>query len=487
MFALLQKDAVERRKFTDAATQLAQSHRCLEQLLIPDARMNGATLRFWDAQHDVLIRTPPNMISSPHGWSAWRIYGAWYLYLLTGEEEWLTQALNALGSCAQVIDAHSGELRWAFVPEPFVPAEVLVPTETPGRGRYVVQVVGENYLPMISGFHFPETEPVWGSAADTGWCCDNDVHEIFKCVEEVALTNGYVIERESGEIVAWNCTVKAGESLTIVPREAVMSRVHLNFKRRHRVDIVFGKGERVSDEFDGMGWVGPGGVPENLHGKRKNYLWLVILIAVVCIAAGIFIRNNSDVLGVSHGQNKEATATGPHAPVPLAAPKAEPKKDEPVIAPVPKALRPRQWPKSPGKAGNQAGQSRLGAQSVAAGPAATRQSGRGPRAKSHPAPPGAAESVPLEGRTCRLMDKSQPSIRLSLLLSFPENKALKQEILVKRDNLKVMVKKTLATKSMDDLVVDSLRNDLKSGLNSVLESGAITDIEFKEFRIEKVE
>jgi flagellar basal body-associated protein FliL len=179
------------------------------------------------------------------------------------------------------------------------------------------------------------------------------------------------------------------------------------------------------------------------HEKRKNYLWLVILIAAVCIAAGIFIRNNSDVLGVSQRQNKETNASVPTAvtaPLPaqstgLTAAKVEPKRDEPVIAPV----------------------------------------------------PGANESVPLERVVCRLMDKSQPSIRLSLLLSFPPNKALKQEILVKRDNLKVMVKKTLAAKSMDDMVVDSLRKDLKIDLNSVLENGAITDIEFKEFRIEKVE
>jgi flagellar basal body-associated protein FliL len=232
------------------------------------------------------------------------------------------------------------------------------------------------------------------------------------------------------------------------------------------------------------------------HGKRKNYLWLVILIAAVCIAAGIFIRNNSDVLGVSRGQNKETTATGPISPAPLAAPvpapstslaapKAEPKKDEPAIAPVQSA---------PVKAMAEEPREKQETSQVKAAPLQETL----PQARPQPpqpdkpvaagkSPSGGNESVPLERISCRLMDKSQPSIRLSLLLSFPPNSALKQEILVKRDNLKVMVKKTLAAKSMDDMVVDSLRKDLKSGLNSVLENGAITDIEFKEFRIEKVE
>jgi len=212
------------------------------------------------------------------------------------------------------------------------------------------------------------------------------------------------------------------------------------------------------------------------QGKRKNYLWLAILVVAVCVAAGIFIRNNSDVFGVSRRQMKDPVTA---APVPVV---AEPEKNEPVLSIPAKAMArvpdPAAAPVESGKIPQQA--------------RAPQAPGKTPApVQKLPPPqapvPSANEVVPLEGLTCRLMDRSQPSIRLSLLLSFTENKALKQEILVKRDNLKVMVKKTLATKSMDDLIVDSLRNDLKSGLNSVLENGAITDIEFKEFRIEKVE
>ena len=42
-------------------------------------------MRYWEAQYDVHML--PNMISSPHGWSAWRAYATYYAYLLTGDGE----------------------------------------------------------------------------------------------------------------------------------------------------------------------------------------------------------------------------------------------------------------------------------------------------------------------------------------------------------------------------------------------------------------
>ena len=48
---------------------------------------------------------------------------------------------------------------------------------------------------------------------DQGGCCDNDVHEIFKCVEEVILTRAYVHE-EDGRRDAFNCTV---DNMYLIP------------------------------------------------------------------------------------------------------------------------------------------------------------------------------------------------------------------------------------------------------------------------------
>ena len=268
MFALLQTDPDERRRYAEASRKMLFSHRCLEQLLIPDSRMNGATLRFWEAQYDVLIAKSRNMMDSPHGWSAWLIPGLWFQYLLTGEEDWLRKAMNALGSCAQLIDFDSGKLRWAFVPDPYREVTMLVPNpDNPARGLRVDQTIGEQYIPMIASFHYPDHEPIRGNGMTTGWTCCNDVHEVFTSLAEVALTSSYVIERGDGELSAWNCDAKRDSQGTIAvhPFEDVVSRVHINLRRPHQVNASFAGNPEVHVKADGMQWIGPGGTPEILR------------------------------------------------------------------------------------------------------------------------------------------------------------------------------------------------------------------------------
>lgn len=276
MFALLQDDPAARQKYLDAALYLANGHRCLSQIIVPDSRMNGGSLRFWESQYDILAKS--SMLSSPHGWSAWRIYGLWYLYLLTGQEDYLRQVMNALGSCVQVIDADSGELRWGFVPDPYVEADVFAQVpDRPGVGRWERRVVGEQYMPMISGwFHAKPNTLVtgyWGTTDEDhqdGGCCDNDVHEIFKCLGEVALTSAYVLERGDGTFVTWNCTANTGVDgrVTIIPAEDVVSRIHLNLRSAKTIEARFQGHGSVEGEFAGLQWVGPGGVPDTLVALR---------------------------------------------------------------------------------------------------------------------------------------------------------------------------------------------------------------------------
>lgn len=72
LFALIQPEgSPERKRYVEAAKFLLNGHRCLSQLVIPDSRMNGGSLRFWESQYDIL--TFPNMLNSPHGWSPWNI------------------------------------------------------------------------------------------------------------------------------------------------------------------------------------------------------------------------------------------------------------------------------------------------------------------------------------------------------------------------------------------------------------------------------
>jgi hypothetical protein len=268
LFALLQTNDAARDHYAQAARKMLFAHHCLEQLLIPDCRMNGATLRFWEAQYDTLIGKSLNMMDSPHGWSAWLIPALWYQYLLTGEEVWLEKAMNAMGSCAQLIDGHTGQLRWAFVPDPYREVTMLEPdSDTPGRGRRVERTIGEQYVPMIASFHYPDHEPIPGDGWDSGWTSCNDVHEVFIAMEEVALTSAYVIERTNGELAGWNCKVTKDRDglIRIEPAESIVNRVHLNLRRSSQIRAVFANVAMVSVQAEGLHWIGPGGVPELLR------------------------------------------------------------------------------------------------------------------------------------------------------------------------------------------------------------------------------
>jgi hypothetical protein len=258
LYALLQNDSDARRKYTAAARKLASGHRCLSQILVPDCRMNGGSLRYWESQYDILT-TNVNMMNSPHGWSAWRLYGLWYLYLLTGEGEYLRQTMNGLGACVQLIDFDSGLLRWAFVPDPCVHTELFEEDPArPGHGRHVPRIVGEQYLPMISSW-FRAKPDTWvfgySDGSVLGGCCDNDVHEIFKCLGEIALDSAYVIGNSDGSLATWNCSAvrDAAGTIQVKPAEAVVSRVHFNLSESASVSVAFGSG-RNTGVVEPMQW-----------------------------------------------------------------------------------------------------------------------------------------------------------------------------------------------------------------------------------------
>ena len=92
MFALLQEDPASRQHYAQAMMDILESHDCLTQLKVNDGRRRGGTMRFWEAQYDVLML--PNMFNSPHGWSAWRAYASYYAYLLTLDERYLKESIR---------------------------------------------------------------------------------------------------------------------------------------------------------------------------------------------------------------------------------------------------------------------------------------------------------------------------------------------------------------------------------------------------------
>lgn len=232
LLALLQEDEAAKKHYTEAMLQQLESHGCLTQLQVPDARRRGGTMRYWESQYDVHIM--PNMFNSPHGWSAWRAYATYYAYLLTGEERWLLETWNAMGAFANLIDCRTGELRWAFVVDPYIRArQICEPVQgvdpdgldfgNPHPDMYTCRefVIGEQYVPMISSWQPRNSQ-------------DNDVHEVFKFLGESFLTNAFIIEREDGDVVGYNCrVVKKERYLHVIPDESQIVHLHANLKNHH--------------------------------------------------------------------------------------------------------------------------------------------------------------------------------------------------------------------------------------------------------------
>lgn len=251
MLALMQEDAASRKHYTDAMLDILNSHSCLTQLRVPDARRRQGTMRYWEAQYDVFLL--PNMFNSPHGWSGWRAYATYYAYLLTGEEKWLMQTFNAMGAFANLIDYRTGDLRWAFVVDPYIEAEQACSADSkltfsdlsfgnPHPQLYDTRhfIFGERYVNMISDWQTVNSQ-------------DNDVHEVFKCMGEAVLTNAFIVERPDGTVIGYNCKVrKDGNKLTVTAIEKQITHLHANLKNPYVVSF---RGDEKQSKAGAVEWL----------------------------------------------------------------------------------------------------------------------------------------------------------------------------------------------------------------------------------------
>ena len=252
---LSEKDSIKRKQYTSAAAYLMNKHQCLEQLLIPDCRMRGGTLRYWEALDVYFV--PNQVMNSPHGWTAWKIYASYYLYLLTGKACYLTDFMDTLGACAQLMEL-DGHLKWGFIPDPYIKGKVCVERSDKRHEWHPVDsIVGEQYLDMISPWLRPDNENAVCAFGERGGAGDNTVQEIFKVMEECALTSAYVIIDEEGRVQNWNCSTRYKEGiLHIVPDEDLITCLHLNLSQDVEVETTLsGKHIRKSC-FSGMEWIG---------------------------------------------------------------------------------------------------------------------------------------------------------------------------------------------------------------------------------------
>ena len=211
----------ERDSYVAAAKEVLDEHRCLELGHTPDCRSRGATLRHWEAHYDVL--TSRNMTTSPHGWTSWKTYAEYYLYLATNDRKYLVEAFDTLGACLQTTDIKTGEISWAFVIDPCIDANVFERGENGREWQLTPKILGEQYIPMISQWWRADTnivstgygDPRIGRTVgrDYGACCDSDVYEHYKCLGEIGFTS--FVHIENGETLAYNCRVENG---VILPR-----------------------------------------------------------------------------------------------------------------------------------------------------------------------------------------------------------------------------------------------------------------------------
>ena len=234
LFALRQTDKALRKHYTDAMLDILKGHNCLTQLRVPDGRRRGGTMRYWEAQYDVHML--PNMISSPHGWSAWRAYATYYAYLLTGDEHWIRETFDAAASFASLIDHESGKLRWAFVVDPQLQVRQICSPDTaftadmpsygtPHPDMYANRsfTIGEQYVDMISD---------WQTIVSS----DNDVHEVFKFIAEAVLDKAYIVERPDGTFGCYNCTVdRNGSSLIVSVPESQICELYIHSSSKFNI------------------------------------------------------------------------------------------------------------------------------------------------------------------------------------------------------------------------------------------------------------
>lgn len=227
-------DSDKRKRYTEQAVKLNRKHWCLTQSLIPDCRMNGATLRFWEYQYTINFMS--SAMNSPCGWSAWKLYGSWYLYLLTGQYRYMREVINGLGSNMQLLDAKSGELRFSFVTDPYIEAYQF--TETPIGSRKPALnkiIIGEDYMSQISNWHYAD----YWSWRKNLFGIDNFVHEVFKCMCELFIDNAYIIEHDNGRLQAINCSLTRNDDGVTEVKFATphVTNLHINLRHEHTLRV----------------------------------------------------------------------------------------------------------------------------------------------------------------------------------------------------------------------------------------------------------
>ena len=164
--------------------------------------------------------------------------------------------MDTLGACAQIMD-WDGNLRWAFVTDPYIEGKICSSIDADNKINYTDIIVGEQYLDMISPWLRPDDEDKVCFFGQQGGAGDNTVQEIFKVMEECALTKAYLIVDDKNEIHSWNCRVeREGDLLHIYPYETIVETIHVNLGTEAKIKAHLAKQTITENYKAGMHWVG---------------------------------------------------------------------------------------------------------------------------------------------------------------------------------------------------------------------------------------
>ncbi len=167
----------QKSEYAQAAKKIIAGHECLEWFS-PNSKTNGATVRFWETFWAIGWH---NTLSTPHGWSAWTGEAYYFIYLATGDTDYLRKFLNNLSACLSLIDVRMSSVYFCFTPESYV-------YDTASK-----QWSGERYLDM--------------ALTDTIEEGGRETYEIIKLLTDFMLDKAYLYV-EDNQIKAINAEIQ---------------------------------------------------------------------------------------------------------------------------------------------------------------------------------------------------------------------------------------------------------------------------------------
>jgi flagellar basal body-associated protein FliL len=191
--------------------------------------------------------------------------------------------------------------------------------------------------------------------------------------------------------------------------------------------------------------------------RSRTWVWPVVVGSVVVAAVILFLRNNPEILS-RHAGPPAASGTEDQS-------HQTPKTEE--AHPAPAVDRQADVRQS----------AAVRTETPATPPATSTAVGM--RTPDEP-----TRSVVIPRIECTTSDKSDIRIVISIEL-FCDTDSMRDEVMVKREQLKVMVRKVFGRKQIGDIQVETLRSELLSEMNGFLGHAAIRDVVFRDFRTEK--